>query len=133
MINNVVIVSGVQQSDSIIHIHISILFQILPPSVVDVVSKSRVTLCTPWTATRQDLLSSSISQSLLKFMSIELVMPSNHLILCRPLVLLPSVFLSIKVFSNELALRIRWPKYWSFSFSISPSKKCSELISFKID
>ena len=66
-------------------------------------------------------------------MSIKLVMPSNHLILCRPLLLLPSVFPSIRVFSSELALRIRWPKYWSFSFSISPSNECSGLISFRID
>ena len=79
------------------------------------------------------LLSSTISQSLLQFMSIESVMPSNHLILCRPLLLLPSIFLSIRVFSNESALRIRWPKYWSFNFSISPSYEYSGLISFGID
>ena len=72
-------------------------------------------------------------QSLLKFMPIKLVMPSNHLILYHPLLLLPSVFLSIRVFSNELVLRIRWPKYWSFSFSISPSNEYSGLISFTID
>ena len=77
--------------------------------------------------------SSPISQSLLKFMSIESVMPSNHLILCQPLHLLPSIFPSIKVFSNESALRIRWPKYWSFSFNISPSKEYSGLISFRMD
>ena len=71
--------------------------------------------------------------SLLKLMSIVLVMPSNHLILCRPLLLLPSVFPSIRVFSNESVLRIMWPKYWSFSFSISPSSEYSELISFRID
>ena len=88
---------------------------------------------TPWTASRQACLSSSISQSLLKLMSIELVMPSNHLILCHLLVLLPSIFPSIRVFSNELALHIRWPKYWSFSFSISPSNKYSVLISFRMD
>ena len=74
-----------------------------------------------------------ISQSLLKLMSIELVMPSNHLILCCPLLLLPSIFPSSRVFSNELALRIRWPKYWGFSFSISPSNEYSGLISFRID
>ena len=75
----------------------------------------------------------SISRSLLKVISIELVMPSNHLTLCRPLLLLPSIFPSIKVFSNESALRIRWPKYWNFSFSISPSNEYSGLISFRID
>ena len=74
-----------------------------------------------------------ISQSLLKLMSIELVMPSNHLILCGPLLLLPSIFPSSRVFSNELALHIRWPKYWGFSFSISPSNEYSGLISFRID
>ena len=88
---------------------------------------------TPWTAARQTSLSFTISQSLLKLMSVELVMPSNHLILCHPLLLLPSVFPNIRVFSNELALRIRWPKYWSFSFSISPSNDYSGLISFRID
>ena len=75
----------------------------------------------------------TISQSLLKFMSIESVMPSNHLILCRPLLLLSSIFPNIRVFSNESALRIRWPKYWSFSFSISPSNEYSGLISFRMD
>ena len=88
---------------------------------------------TPWTAARQDSLSFTISQSLLKLMSIESVVLSNHLILCHPLILLPSVFASIRVFSNESALFIRWPKYWSFSFSISPSNECSGLISFRID
>ena len=78
-------------------------------------------------------LSFSNSQSLLKLMSIESVMPSNHLILCRPLLLLPSIFPSIRVFSNESALRIRWPKYWSCSFSISPSNEDSGLISFRMD
>ena len=86
---------------------------------------------TPWTAAHQASLSITNSQSLL--MSIQLVMPSNHFIFCHPLLLLPSVFLSIKVFSNELALSIRWPKYWSFSFSISPSNEYSGLISFRID
>ena len=76
---------------------------------------------TPWTAARQASLSITNSQSLLKLMSIELVMPSNHLILCHPLLLLPSIFTRIRVFSNESVLRIKWPKYWSFSFSISPS------------
>ena len=87
---------------------------------------------TPWTAAHQASLSLTISCSLLKLMSIESVMPSNHLILCRPLLLLPSIFPSIRVFSNELALRMRWPKYWSFSFSISPSNEYSGLI-FRMD
>ena len=87
---------------------------------------------TPWTTACQASLSFTISQSLLKLMSIESVMPSNHLILCRPLLLLPSVFSSIRVFSSESALCIRSPKYWSFSFSISPSNECSGLVSFKI-
>ena len=86
---------------------------------------------TPWTAARQALLSSTISWSLLKFMSTESVMPFNHLILCHPLLLLPSIFPSIRIFSNESALLIRWPKYWSFS--ISPSNECSGLISFRMD
>ena len=84
---------------------------------------------TPWTAACQASLSLNISQSLLKLMSIESVMPSNHLIVCHPLLLLPSIFSSIRVFSSELALRIRWPEYWSFSFSTSPSNKYSGLIS----
>ena len=88
---------------------------------------------TPWAAARQACLSFSISQSLLTLMSIELVMPSNHLILCHSLLLLPSIFPSIRVFSNELALRIRWPKYWSFSFNISPSNEYPGLISFRMD
>ena len=87
---------------------------------------------TPWTAACQASLSFTISQSLLKLMSIELVMPSNHLILCHPFLLLPSIFPSIRVFSNELALCIRWPKYWSLSFSISPSNEYSGLISLRI-
>ena len=87
----------------------------------------------PWTAARQTSLSITNSQSLLKFMSIELVMPSNHLVLCCPLLLLPSIFPSIRVFSNESALCIRWPNYWSFSFSISPSNEYSGLISFRMD
>ena len=86
-----------------------------------------------WTAAHQASLSFTISQSLLKLMSIKLVMPSNHLILCRPLLLLPSVFPSISIFSSALALQIRWLKYWSFSFSISPSNEYSGLISFRID
>ena len=88
---------------------------------------------TPWTAARQASLSITNSWSLLKLMSIELVMPSNYLILCCPLLLLPSIFSSIRVFSNESVLHIRWPKYWSFSFSISPSNEYSGLISFRRD
>ena len=88
---------------------------------------------TPWTAVWQASLSITNSWSLLKLMSIELVMPSNHLILCRPLLLLPSIFPSIRVFSNESALHIRWPKYRSFSFNISPSNEHSGLISFRMD
>ena len=88
---------------------------------------------TPWTAACQASLSVNNSWSLLKLMSIELVMPSNHLLLCRPLLLPPSIFPSIRVFSNESALCIRWPKYWSFSFSISPSNEYLGLISFRID
>ena len=88
---------------------------------------------TPWTAAPQDSLSCTISWSLLKLMFIESVMPSNHLIICHPLVFLPSIFPSIRVFSNKSVLHIRWPKYWSFSFSISPSNEYSGLISFRID
>ena len=90
-------------------------------------------LVTPWTAACQASLSITNSQSLLKLMSIELVMPSNHLIFCHPLLHLPSIFPSIRVFSNVSALRIRWPKYWSFSFSISPSNEYSGLVSFRND
>ena len=89
-------------------------------------------LATPWTAAHQSSLPFTISRSLLKLTSIESVMPSNHLILCCPLLLLPSIFPSIRVSSNELALHIRWPKYWSFNFSISPSNEYS-LVSFRID
>ena len=88
---------------------------------------------TPWTAAHQASLSITNSRSLLRLMSIELVMSSNHLILCGPLLLSPSIFASIKIFSNESALHIRWPVYWSFSLSISPSSEYSGLISFRID
>ena len=88
---------------------------------------------TPWTAARKASLSITNSQSLLKLMSVELVMPSNHLILCHPLLLPLSIFPSIRVFSNESVLHIRWPKYWSFSFSISPSNEYSGSISFRMD
>ena len=90
-------------------------------------------LVIPWTAAHQASPSFTIFQSLLKLMSIESVMPSNHLILCHPLLLLPSIFPSIRVFSNESALHIRWPKYWSFSFSMCPSNEYSGLISFRVD
>ena len=97
-------------------------------------SLSRVQLfATPWTAARQASLSITISQSLLKLMSTESVMPSNHLVLCRPLLLPPSIFPSIRVFSNELVLCIRWPKDWTFSFSISPSNEYSGPVSFRMD
>ena len=102
--------------------------------ISSVLSLSRVRLfATPWTAACQASLSITNSRSLLKLMSIELVMPSNHLIICRPLLLPPSIFPDIKVFSNESALRIRWPKYWCFSFSISPSNEHPGLISFRMD
>ena len=104
--------------------HVSQSFQLL----------SRVQLfVTPRTAAHQASLSITNSWSLLKFMAIESVMPSNHLLLCRSLFLLPSVFPSIRVFSSGSVLHIRWPKYWSFSFSISPSNEYSELISFRMD
>ena len=88
---------------------------------------------TPWTAARQASLSLTISQSLLQLMPIESVMPSSHLILCCPLLLLPLIPPSIRVFFSESTLRMRWPKYWSFSFSISPSNEYSVLISFRMD
>ena len=97
-------------------------------------SLSRVQLfATPWTAACQASLSIINSQRLLKLMSIELVMSSNHLILCYPLLFPPSIFLSVRVFSSELVHCIRWPKYWSFSFNISPSSECSGLITFWMD
>ena len=110
-----------------------------PPACVQsasqsVQSLSRVRLsATPWTATRQASLSITSSQSLLKLVSIELVMPSNHLILCHPLLLLPPILPSIRVFFNESTLRMRWPKYWSFSFNISPPNEHPGLISFRMD
>ena len=103
-------------------------------SFLPVQSLSHVWLfATPWTAAYQSSLSITNSRSPPKLMSIESVMPSNHLILCPPLLLLPSIFPSIRVFSNESALHIRWPKYWSFSFNISPSNEPSVLISFRMD
>ena len=97
-------------------------------------SLSHVRLCaTPWITARQASLSITISRSSLRLMSIESVMPSSHLILCRPLLLLPPILPSIRVFSSESTLRMRWPKYWSFSFSIIPSKEIPELITFRMD
>ena len=113
--------------------------QSIPPSPLtlqfsSVQSLRRVRLfVTPWTAARQASLSITNSQSLLKLMSIESVMPSNCLILCHPLLLPPSIFSSIRVFSKESVLRMRWSKYWSFSFSISPSSEHPGLISFRVD
>ena len=102
-------------------------------SSVSSVTQPCPTLFDPWTAVRRDSLSITNSRSLFKLISIESVMPSNHLILCRPLLLLHSVFHSFRVFSNELTLHIRWPKYCSFSYRISPSNEYSGLISFRMD
>ena len=96
-------------------------------------SLSHVQLCNPMDCSTPGLLSITNSWSFLKLMYIELMMPSNHLILCCPLLLLPSIFPSMRVFSNESTLHIRWPKYWSFTFNISPSNEYSGLISFRID
>ena len=105
-----------------------------PGNISSVQSLSRVQLfVTPWTVAFQASLSITNSWGLLKLMSIESVMPSNYLILCRPLLLLPSIFPGIRVFSKESVLRIRWPKYWSFRFSIGPSNEYSGLISFRIN
>ena len=110
------------------------LFSSNPIQFSSVQSLSHVQLfATPWTAACQASLSITNCRSLLKLMSIESVMPSNHLILCHPLLLLPSIFPSIRVFSNESVLHIRWPKYWSFSFNISPPNEYSGLISFRMD
>ena len=112
----------------------STLFQLNVPLVqFSSVSQSCPTLFNSMDCSNQASLSITNSQSLLKFMSIKSVMPSNHLILCRPLLLPPSIFPSIRVFSSESVLYIRWPKYWSFSFSISPSNEYSGLISFRMD
>ena len=109
-------------------------FKIIVVMFSSVQSLSRVRLfATPWIAACQDSLSITNSRISPKLMCIESVMPSSHLILCRPLLLLPSIFPSIKVFSNESVLRIRWPKYWSFSFRISLSNEYSGLISFRMD
>jgi len=119
-VNNAVFVSGVQQSDSVTHTYVSSPFQILLPIVVVQWLHHIWLFVTPGTAAHLTSLSFAISWSFLKLMLIESMIPSNHLILCHPLFLLLSIFPSIKVFSNESVLRIRWPKYWSFSFSISP-------------
>ena len=109
-------------------------YRVLNITISSAQSLSRVRLfVTVWNAACQASPSFTISQSLLKLMTIYSVMPSNHLILCRPLLLLPSIFPGIRVFSKESVLCIRWPKYWSFSFSISPFNESSELISFRID
>ena len=111
-----------------------LFFSFLILSSVQLSSLSHVRLfATPWTATCQTSLSNTSSQRLLKLMSIESVMPSNCFILCHPLLLLPSIFPSFRVFSNESVLCIRWPKYWSFSFSISPLDEYPGLISFRMD
>ena len=116
------------------YIFFLVSFTLLINFVIVLQLLSRVRLfATPWTAARQASLSIIISQSLFKFISIEPMMPSNHLILCCPLLLLPSLFPSIKVFSNESSLHVRWPKYWIFSLSLGPSNEYSGLISFKID
>ena len=105
-----------------------------PDLVSSVQSLSRVRLfVTPWTAVHQAFLSITNSQSLLKIMSTELVMPSSYLILCCPLLFLPPIPLSIRVFSNQSTLHMRWPKYWSFSFNISPSNEHPGLVSFRMD
>ena len=109
-------------------------YHLTPVRISSVQSLSRIRLfATPWTAAQQASLSITNSRSLLKLMSIESVMPSNHLILCHTLFLLFSIFPSLRVFSSESVLHIRWPKYWSFSISISPSNEYSGLISFRMD
>ena len=105
----------------------------LCPLCISSVAQSCLTLCLPPTAVRLAFLSVTNPQSLLKLMSMALVMPSKHFILCHPLLLPPSIFSSIRVFSNESVIHIRWPKYWSFSFNVSPSNEYSGLISFRMD
>ena len=127
--------AGVQPSDSVTHTYINIyIYSFLDSFPLSVQLLSCVRLfVTPWTAACQASLSITNSWSLLKFISIESVIPSNHVMLCRPLLLLPSIFSCTRVFSNESVLHVRWPKCWSFSFSISPSNEYSGLISFRID
>ena len=121
--------------NSVLGLHLPDVNSIPSPRLFSSVqSLSRVQLfVTPWTIERQASLSITNCRSLLELMSIESVMPSNHLILCRPLLLLPSIFPSIRVFSNESALCMRWPKYWSLSFNISPSNEHPGLTSFRMD
>ena len=143
MIYSVVLISGIQQSGLVTHTHlyvyIDIFFQIpfhyrLFSSVqFSSVTQSCPTLCDPMNHSMPGLPVHHQLLELLKLISIESVIPSNHLILCRPLLLLPSIFPSIRVFSNESALHIRWPKYWSFSFNVSPSNEHPGLISFRMD
>ena len=116
-----------------VHKYVLIIYYVVPDIVFNSITYSCPALCDPWTAVCQASLSITNSQSLLKLMSIVSVMPSNHLILCHCLLLLPSIFPRIRVFSNELVLHIRWPKYWSFSFSISFSNEYPGLISFTMD
>ena len=113
---------------------LNLIIWYLKVQFISVQSLSHVQLfATPWAATHQASLSFTISRSLLKFMSFKSVMPSNHLNLCHPLLLLPSIFPSLRVFSNELVLHIRWPKYWNFSFNISLLNEYSGLTSFRMD
>jgi len=129
----VVIISKYIQIPSHYVVHLKLIWCYMSVSQ-SVQSLNRVRLfATPWIAARQASLSITKSRSLPKLMCIKSVMPSSHLILCRPLLLLPPIPPSIRVFSNESTLRMRWPKYWSFSFSISPSKEHPGLISFRMD
>ena len=121
-----------QTAEQGLYFAVSILTFTSQLSSVQSLSRARL-FAIPWTAARQASLSITNSQSLLRLMCTESVMPSNHLILCHPLLLLPSLFPSIRVFSNESALHIRWPTYWSFSFNISPSNEHSGLTSFRMD
>ena len=127
--------SKLQTSVSKQELHVSIQMpqQNSDSSFCCLLAQSCLLLATPWTAVRQSSLSFTMSWSLLKLVSIESVMPSNPLTFCCPLLLQPSIFPNIRVFSNESVLHIRWPKYWSFSFSISPSNEYSGLISFRMD
>ena len=115
-----------------VHIIKAMVFSVVISQPVQSLNHARL-FATPWTVACQASLSIASSWSLLKLMSIESVMPSNHLILCRPPLLPPSIFPSIRVFSNKSVLHSRWPKYWSFQFSISPSNECSGLISIRMD
>ena len=133
LVNYFVIIFNGIKSIKILNHHAVYLKLVLQINYVCLVGKSCLTLCNPMDYSTPSFPVYHQLPELLKLMSIESVMPSNHLILCHPLLLLPSIFPSIRVFSNELALRIRWPKYWSFSFSISPSNEYSGSISFRGD